>query len=245
MLMHTNTTVRRSLTRKVRQLYSKLHPTPCLLCHRLTEYHSICEACSQSLPKLGPHCPRCAMPSPDGHYCGHCLTKPPIRHASVSLFRYDYPATKLITQFKFHHQIHLCHYLGEQLAQHITTLNRPLPQQLIPIPLHAMRIRQRGYNQAAELTKVLSKQLQISMNQHCLSRTKATQPQTSLAYKERKHNLNAAFRCKMRPEVEHIALIDDVLTSGHTADAAAAVLIEQGIKTIELWTIARTIRHYG
>lgn len=245
MLMHTNTKALQSLTQKVRRLYSKHQLTPCLLCHRLTPQYGVCDPCSQHLPRLGPACPRCATPMTQAQYCGRCLTNPPVRHATISVFRYDYPANKLITQFKFHHQLQLSRFLAQQFVQHLNSYQQPRPQQLIPIPLHPQRLRQRGYNQATELAKVISRHLHIPINQHSLIRIKATQPQSELAYKERKHNLDAAFYCPHRPNADHIALIDDVLTSGHTADAAATALLQQGIKTIELWTIARTIRHYA
>jgi len=237
---------RQRFTQLIRQLYSKVITTPCILCHAQTSQQSLCQKCSTSLPLLGPACPRCANPLPKTHICGSCLTHPAIRHRSQSLFQYAFPIDKLISEFKFNQRHYLSQYLGHQLAHHIKQVSEEMPQMLIPIPLHHTRLKQRGYNQSAELAKVLSTELDIPLNQSALKRIKATKPQNQLPFSERKKNLMTAFTCQANHQLpEHIALIDDVLTTGHTADAAAKALIKQGVKTVELWTIARTIRDHG
>jgi predicted amidophosphoribosyltransferase len=95
------------------------------------------------------------------------------------------------------------------------------------------------------MTKTLSKQLDIPYNNTVLTRIKNTLPQTSLPYSERQKNIQSAFLCNHHPLPSHIALIDDVLTTGHTADTAAKTLLQNGVQHVELWTIARTIRHHS
>jgi ComF family protein len=146
---------------------------------------------------------------------------------------------------KYHGQLHLTNYLALLLARDLKQQNEIKPQLLIPIPLHPKRLKKRGYNQSVELSKILSKQLNIPLDNNALIRIKNTLPQTQLPYSERKLNMKSAFQSLNTNLPEHIALIDDVVTTGHTADMAAKICIEQGVKKVELWTIARTIRDHA
>ena len=223
------------------QLYSNLLPIPCRLCGVSCQHHALCDACINDLPLLGHACPRCAMPTPHSQLCGRCLNKPPQQDFSFSLFHYQEPIKGLIADFKYHDKL----YLG-QLFAHLMTKplsHRHLPQLLIPIPLHSKRLRQRGYNQSLELAKALSKSLKIPISNQFLTRTKNTAPQASLPFEQRKNNIQHAFSLMNENIPSHIVLIDDVLTTGHTANAAVKTLRQKGVETIEVWTIARTIRH--
>jgi ComF family protein len=146
---------------------------------------------------------------------------------------------------KYHGQLHLTDYFASHLSQVIQQKNEAAPQLLIPIPLHPKRLKQRGYNQSGELAKKLSQQLNIPLNNKSLIRVKNTLPQARLPYAERKRNMKSAFQLLNAKLPEHIALIDDVLTTGHTADMAAKECLKHGAKKVELWTIARTIRDYA
>ncbi|PHS68883.1 MAG: amidophosphoribosyltransferase [Methylophaga sp.] len=229
------------LTHGLTQLYSKLMPVPCLLCGSCSQQWPLCDACITQLPQLGNACPRCATPSPITIMCGKCLNQPPEQDLSFSLFHYQDPIDRLIIALKYHDKIFLtklfAHLMSEQLQQ------RQLPQLLIPIPLHHRRLKMRGYNQSSELAKALSQQLSISTDQHCLIRNKNTDPQASLPYDQRKRNMHGAFTLIQPSVPQHVALIDDVLTTGHTVNAAATLLRQAGAATIEVWTIGRTIRH--
>jgi len=223
------------------QLYSNLLPIPCRLCGAHCQHHALCDACINDLPLLGPACPRCAMPTPQAQLCGQCLTKPLEQDLSFSLFRYQDPLKRLLADFKYHDKVYLAQLFAELMVKPLNT--RALPQLLIPIPLHSKRLRQRGYNQSLELAKTLSKHLSIPLSKHTLTKTINTPPQASLPFKQRKTNIQRAFSLTDENIPAHIALIDDVLTTGHTANAAAKLLRQKGVETIELWTIARTIRH--
>jgi len=223
------------------QLYSNILPIPCRLCGAHCQQHLLCDACIKDLPLLGPACPRCAMPTTHAQLCGKCLNTPPIQDLSFSLFRYHDPIDRLIADFKYHDKTYLSQLFSTLMLEKLTA--RALPQLLIPIPLHCKRLRQRGYNQSLELAKCLSKQLNIPLSNHTLNRTKDTPPQASLPFKDRKSNIQHAFSLMDSNIPAHIALIDDVLTTGHTANAAAKCLRLKGVETIEVWTIARTIRH--
>ena len=227
---------------KLAQLYSNITATQCLLCGINCEQDCLCTDCIYELPKLHNSCPRCALPLSQSLICGSCLHHPPEQDASFSLFEYKTPIDRLIADFKYHDKLFLSRLFAEQMARKLT--NKPLPQLLIPIPLHPRRLRQRGYNQSLELAKILSKQLSIPFCSKSLNRIKDSQPQTSLPYKERAKNIQRAFKVVNTMLPTHIALIDDVLTTGHTANVAAKALRRAGVITIEVWTIARTIRHH-
>lgn len=245
MLMNSLTSVRYHLTHLISQLYSKHIPTPCLLCGSNAQQSCLCLQCFASLPMLGQHCQHCAMPISLGEYCGQCLTKPPIRHRTHSLFRYTSPIDRLIGDMKYHGQLQLTDYFANQLSRYIQQKNETKPQLLIPIPLHPKRLRQRGYNQSVELAKTLSKQLNIPLDNTALIRIKNTLPQTQLPYSKRKQNMKSAFQCQQHSLPDRIALIDDVVTTGHTADMAAKACLKRGAKNVELWTIARAIRDHS
>jgi ComF family protein len=224
------------------QLYSKLMPIPCRLCGTMSQHQKICTACLQTLPSLGDACPRCALPISNAYLCGHCLHQPPEQDLSFSLFPYLDPVDRLIADLKYHDKLFLSQFFAQLMADKIR--NRLLPDLLIPIPLHPNRLRQRGYNQSFELVKPLSIKLGIPTSNRYLMRTIDTKSQASIPFKARKHNIQHAFKFIQTKVPSHIAIIDDVLTTGHTANAAAKQLRQAGASTIEIWTIARAIRHH-
>lgn len=226
---------------KLAQLYSNLTTTHCLLCGAVDNDSCLCTDCINNLPRLRHSCPRCAMPLQDNTLCGQCLNHPPEQNTSLSLFIYKSPIDRLIADFKYHDKLFLSRFFAGQIAKQVES--RPLPQLLIPIPLHPRRLRQRGYNQSLELAKSLSKRLAIPVCSKSLIRITDSLPQSSLPYKKRKQNVQQAFKMDNSLLPSHIALIDDVLTTGNTANVAAKTLRKVGVNNIELWTIARTIRH--
>lgn len=229
------------LTHRISRLYSNLLPVPCLLCGAHSNNHTLCADCIKDFPKLGHCCPRCATPLSQTTTCGNCLTHPPEQNTSISIFAYQNPIDRLIADFKYHDKLYLTEMFADLMVQQLK--HKPLPQLLIPIPLHRRRLRQRGYNQALELTKILSRKLNIPVSKDILIRSRDTAPQASLPYDQRKRNMRRAFTLNDGILPNHIALIDDVLTTGHTVNAAAKLFRQEGVTAIELWTIARTIRH--
>ena len=228
-------------TQSFKQLYSNLMPIPCLLCGVSAHDDCLCPTCQAHLPLLGSACPRCASPLKHVMLCGQCLHSPPEQDASFSLFRYQDPVDRLIADLKYHDKLALTHLFAIKMAQQLK--QRPKPELLVPIPLHPRRLRERGFNQSQELAKQLSRLLAIPVRHDILIRVRDTPPQASLPFSERKKNMKQAFQIKSTDIPSHIALIDDVLTTGHTANVAAKRLRQAGVDTIEVWTIARTIKH--
>lgn len=115
----------------------------------------------------------------------------------------------------------------------------PKPQLLIPVPLHPKRYRERGFNQAIEISRHLSSNLNIPLAMNLCVRHRITPPQTSLGKKERKTNLRNAFRLAAPIATDHVAIIDDIVTTGATVTELTKTLKKAGVKRTEIWCIAR------
>ncbi|MTI63227.1 ComF family protein [Methylophaga sp.] len=232
-----------ALTHQSGKLYRKLFPIPCLLCGLPGLQGPLCRACTAELPLLGPACQRCAMPLESAQICGRCLQHPPVAEHCLSLYRYQAGIKRCITSFKFHQQLQFADFFAAQMS-HLLAPRKQLPDCLIPIPLHPLRLRQRGFNQAQEIARRLANSLDLSCQPELLQRIRYTRSQSQLSFKQRHHNVRQAFQCPDKAIPAHIAIIDDVMTSGHTTAEAAKVLQKNGADTIEVWTIARAISHY-
>lgn len=149
----------------------------------------------------------------------------------------------MITQLKFKQRLHFGQWVGRLLADTIKH-NDELPESLIAVPLHHKRIKQRGYNQASVLAQVISQQLHIPNNKHCVLRHKATRAQSELTAKQRQSNLRHAFTVSNKITQKHIALVDDVMTTGSTLNALATCLKRQGVERVDCYVIARASLHH-
>ncbi len=216
-----------------------LLPPRCLVCREPAGSSlDLCDACATALPRLHHACPRCALPLPETIECGQCLqTPPPLTHAHA-VFIYGFPLDRLIPRFKFHRDLAAGRLLVEWMAESMA--GRPRPEALVPVPLHASRLRQRGYDQAMELARPLAHALDIPLLPDCLLRTRATAAQSALDADARRRNLKRAFHVDTRtPLPLHVALVDDVMTTGATLHAAARALQSAGVQRVDAWVCAR------
>ncbi|HEY0287266.1 MAG TPA: ComF family protein [Pseudomonas sp.] len=231
-----------------RQVYIWLNNDQfCLLCDENTGTdRSICEACETDLPWLGDQCERCALPMPLSDLtCTQCSINSPAFNEVVAAWLYDFPVDTLVTRFKHQGKWPMGRLLAELFAQFLQyRFNEGLarPDILLPVPLGTKRLRQRGYNQAAMLAGWLGASLQLAVNERLLKRIKQTPAQQGLDAKSRKRNLLGAFELDAGAEVrgKHIALIDDVLTTGSTADVIARMLRQAGARQVDVYCLART-----
>jgi len=219
----------------------------CLLCDEPADDTTpICMACETELPWLGEHCQTCALPLPAaGLTCGQCLLQPPAFEQVAAPWTYSFPIDSLITRFKHSAKWPFGHLLAELLAQslhHRFADNLRRPDALVPVPLAARRLRQRGFNQAAMLARWLSNSLDIPCDEGLLSRIKDTSAQQDLSADARKKNLRNAFTLTPGASVRgrHLALVDDVLTTGATAQALARLLKDAGAAQVDVYCLART-----
>jgi ComF family protein len=153
-------------------------------------------------------------------------------------FVYAWPLDGLETRFKFSGSL----VAGRVLAECWLDTGQPptTPELLLPVPLHTSRLRARGYNQAIELARVLSRRLGIPMRHDVLVRRIRTQAQTELDATTRAHNVRGAFVVRHAPTQRHVALVDDVMTTGATLGECARVLLDAGVERVDVWALART-----
>lgn len=223
----------------MRQLGRGLFVPRCLICGELgANGLDLCANCRQSLPAQRHACRHCALPLAQPGVCGQCQQRGPLLDHCHAAFVYVYPLDRLVPRLKFHRDLAVGRLLGELLFESIAAARLALPQALVPVPLHAGRLRLRGYDQALELARPLARRLNLSLRADALQRTRATAAQSELDANQRQRNLQQAFRA-CGPMPAHVALIDDVMTTGATLHAAAHALRQAGVKRVDAWVCAR------
>jgi ComF family protein len=186
-------------------------------------------------------CPVCALPTPAGEICGHCMNSPPVYGHTLAAFAYQFPVDKLILAMKYQEQLALSGIFAEKLLTRIDRAN--LPDYLIPMPLHPAKLRRRGFNQAMLIAKPLADALNIPLLSHTCHRLRDTPSQTDLPWSERSKNVKDAFGCEMDLTGKNIALIDDVMTTGASLNELARAVQKCGAASISAWVVARTLPH--
>lgn len=217
-----------------------LWPTRCLACDDPgLDGLDLCAACENTLPDAGPACRRCALPMVSGNsLCGGCLaSQSPLAEVHAA-FLYAAPLDRLLPRLKFSSDLAAGRLVSQLMVERLR--NVPRPDALIPIPLHRARLRQRGFDQALELARPLGRSLGVPVLEGALLRQKATQEQSRLGAIARRRNLKGAFEARERlPLPRHVALVDDVMTTGATLRAAAVALHRAGVERVDAWVAAR------
>lgn len=236
------------LNRFIKHLTSVLLPNLCVICGETSQDPSqLCLLCLQKMPILANNCPQCALnlpPSTSHIPCGVCLTNPPPFERTFALSSYDGIVAHLVSRLKFNHDLSLAQSLGQLLLKQIKQswyLGKALPDLLLPMPLHRSRLRERGFNQAIEIAKPLIKELKLPLDRVGTQRVKATAAQSSLAAHDRRRNVAQAFAAYRNYNGLTIALLDDVVTTGHTITACSHALKQAGAKAIHVWCCARSM----
>lgn len=169
---------------------------------------------------------------------------PPVFDDTAVGFHYLPPVDGWLKQFKFHHRTLYARILSEifaeQLQKKIQDYPEKRPQALLPVPLHWRRLCGRGFNQAHTIATHLSHQLKLPIvSSRYVYRIKATQAQSTLSQKQRVGNIKNAFALNSSLPFAHIALVDDIMTTGNTANALATLLKQHGVHFVSVWVIAR------
>ena len=210
----------------------------CALCQGLCP-GALCAGCEQSLPWNTPACPGCARMQTHDAPCATCAKEPPIFDRAWAALKMETPARDSIHRLKYHAGFLQAHWLGTLMAQRLAMRAEPLPQLLIPVPLHHTRLMRRGYNQAQELARVMTRSLAITLAPHAAQRVRATPDQIGQTRAQRRKNLHAAFVVNECVQGAHIALLDDVMTTGATLTELAHAARKAGAAKIEVWAAAR------
>ena len=218
-------------------------PPRCALCGAPgAAGRDLCEGCHADLAVNTACCARCALPlEVPATRCGICLRREPPFSAAWAPYRYAHPLDLLEARFKFHGDLAAGRVLADLMADAALALpDSSRPALLLCVPLHAQRLRERGYNQALELAKPLAARLAIPLDAHLLQRVRSTTAQTGLDAKARRRNLRGAFALRAgSPLPAHVAIIDDVMTTGTTLRECALVLRRAGVARVDAWALAR------
>ncbi len=219
-------------------------PPRCVLCGQSSGPVCICAGCRTDLPWHGPHCLRCGLPlgSARDTICGACIQKPPPFTRTVCPLLYEFPANRLVQAFKFKRQFAAGRVLSHLLCEYVALQEVVLPDMLIPVPLHNLRMLKRGFNQAYEMAAYAGGVLHIPLLATALRRRRNTPAQSGLSRKQRRKNLQGAFYWHgcVRP-ARHVVLVDDVMTTASTLTECARVLKKAGAKRIDVWVAARAV----
>lgn len=245
----TATTCAPLLARWGATLLDRLLPPRCLLCGLGSEAGNLCAACHADLPRGRRRCRQCALPvrtfdeTGVTPLCGACLRKPPPWRRAVAALDYRFPADRLVCHFKFQRNLACGAVLQEELLAAVRRVGAPLPEMLVPVPLHRWRQAARSFNQSEMLARSLGRSLGLPVASGLLLRARHTRAQSGLDAADRRRNVHGAFRC--RPALgallrdRSLALVDDVLTTGTTLAECCRTLRRAGAGEISVWVAAR------
>jgi ComF family protein len=233
----------------VRKLLKKwLSPqAPCFLCLSIQDVEfPLCQSCIEALPWIERACTGCGLVLAEdktGPLCGRCMIyRFPFDSVKVA-FEYKWPCDRFIAHIKFKKKLDLVNLLGQLMAN---KFRENPPKCLIPVPLHPKRLKERGFNQAYVLAKVIGKILDIPVVWKEVTKQKQTQAQSSLSIEERLLNLQSAFEISKDFPAHFkssVAIIDDVMTTGQTLSSLTLALKGVGVQRVEVWCCCRTLKH--
>lgn len=215
------------------------------ICNLCSQYHyssfSICEFCRSSLIPIGSKCEICALPIPMGDTmtCGKCLKKRPIFDKIFVNYTYEEPLRTILHEFKYKEGLYLSSFLADLMIQNFVN-DLTDSECLIPVPLHYAKLKTRGFNQAALLSRNLAKFLKIPAELNYCQKIYNTKSQAGLTLKERHKNLKNAFQLTKPINYKKIILIDDLITSGSTVNELAKLFKQNGVQKVFVWCVART-----
>ncbi|MDH3635208.1 MAG: ComF family protein [Gammaproteobacteria bacterium] len=230
----------RGIARFIDHLFA---PGVCLACgSEISDANSLCPDCKARLQWVPNPCQYCGQPNAaNGLVCPRCLLCPPRWQKMIAPLQYRGLARRYLLQLKFSES----HYLAKTLCHQCLEPFRastPQPEVLIPVPLHRTRLLERGYNQAREIAGIWSRAFGIPVDQHALTRLRATPGQSGLSATQRANNVRQAFAYAPKRVYRHVALVDDIVTTGSTASEITKTLHRAGVDFVEVWALARVYR---
>ncbi len=216
---------------------------------RLTGARAVARALAATL--FPPHCCLCGFPgaSLDLDLCSFCRADLPWEAAASTdalvALRYEHPVDQMIRELKYQGRIAHARVLGVLLAEAARARGSPLPRLLVPVPLHPARLQERGFNQATALARYAGRILEIPVHGAAVRRIRNTPSQTALGVEQRHRNVSGAFavaeNSRRLRDAQHVAVIDDVMTTGSTLAELREVLCAVGVRRVESWAVARAM----
>jgi Predicted amidophosphoribosyltransferases len=223
-----------------RKLTQWLFPEHCRACGMAGA--ALCEACARDWPRLPENrCSYCALPLQANGDCPVCSVEAPQYDHVYTPFVYAEPLNAAILAWKFHQRLDWTRALATTWADGWGGQAPSHPECLLPVPLHPKRLRERGYNQALLLARHWGKRWHIPVKPGVLRRCRNTRHQTGLSAAARRENLDSAFTLHGKLPA-HVAIVDDVMTTGTTAGQIAELLKNVGVQRIDVWVLARALR---
>ncbi|MEM6486188.1 MAG: ComF family protein [Pseudomonadota bacterium] len=232
---------RSSLRVRLDQFLDAFLPQQCLLCDQPTSNkHPFCETCSDRLVLNRDSCPRCALPSCGGHLCPKCQQHPPLIHQIHAPFLYDAALAMLVRRWKYQGDRELAALAAVLITRHV---HRPDDLGiLMPIPLHWSRELRRGFNQSEDLAMYLRQiwRLDQSPTPIRFIRLHRGKSQAGSSRRQRLHKHTLRFAVRGSLAGARVTLVDDICTTGATAESAASACLEAGAVQVSLLCLART-----
>ena len=223
------------------QFVQRLIAPACLLCSGPSAGALLCAPCDADLPRLtgaqGRLCDTCALPITDGNRCGACLTHPPAYDHVCAPYTYAFPADALVQALKYRHLLAIAPLFGSAIASSLGER----PDLIIPMPLADARLRERGFNQAQEIARHVANITGVTLMPRACRKVRDTTPQAALPWKEREKNVRKAFVCDEDFTGLHVAVVDDVMTTGATLNELARNLKRAGATKVTGLIVARTL----
>ena len=183
-------------------------------------------------------CARCGGAT-DGRVCAACIGTTYPFATCVAPLQYAWPADHLVTRLKYGEQLAAAKTLGRVLGDAVASDERP--DLVLPLPLHPARERRRGFNQAMEIARVAAAALALPVRRGLLARTRATAEQAGLGRRARLRNVRGCFQAASNCSGLHLAVVDDVMTTGATMAAASEALLAAGAARVDAWCVARAL----
>lgn len=231
----------------VREIWSGLldlvYPPHCLICGSSDDNY-LCATCEEEIDIIGrQQCHRCAMPS-ESYYCNNCRDREFAFDSACSACVYEGVISKAIQHLKFDLQIGMAEPLAKLMARcYPYSRFSGKVDMAIPIPIHRSRMVERGFNQSAELSRLMCKRISLPVELRVLHKIKNTRHQVDLLQDDRIFNLEGAFAVRNAELIsgKSVLLVDDVFTTGSTLNEAAKALKAAGAEAVHVYTLARSI----
>ena len=201
---------------------------------------NFCTGCSSKLIRVQNPCQLCGLHNPAvDEVCAACLYDPPRWQQMTAPLHYQGLTRELLMRFKFSRDLPQCRNLIKSV---LANFHQSRPEALLPVPLHRSRLLERGFNQAEEIAQLLSTRLNIPLDRHALRRTRHTDAQAGLSAYKRQHNILKAFEFENSKSYRHVAVVDDIITTGATMNEICKILHRNGVETVQVWALARVLK---
>lgn len=220
----------------------------CVLCHNLVPpFRDFCAPCQNDLPWNQDHCPRCSEPQPTASTepCSHCQADEPYYDQCKAPLLYEFPINQMILAGKQGNRPELFYVLARLTAEYFQSMLIDRPDALIPVPMYSAKQQKRGFNQSALIANILGRKLGIPVRYDLVLKTRDSAEQKLLSRATRAHNVARSFRVQrnalgsMQPTIRHIAIVDDVITTGSTLNQISKQLRSSGVERVDGWGLAK------